>query len=58
MIDFLRQKGAKVVFVHLDTPLDVCKERRKNDIPPEVMDRIHNRFSQPEEDEYDEIIRV
>ena len=58
MIDFLRQKGAKVVFVHLDTPLDVCKERRKNDIPPEVMDRIHSRFSQPEEDEYDEIIRV
>lgn len=58
MIDFLREKGAKIVFVHLDTPLDVCKERRKNDIPGDVMDRIHRRFQAPEEDEYDEIIHV
>lgn len=58
MIDFLREKGAKVVFVHLDTPLDVCKERRKNDIPGNVMDRISRQFQPPEEDEYDEIIHV
>lgn len=58
MIDFLRKKGAKIVFVHLNTPLEVCKERRKNDIPGNVMDRIHSRFQAPEEDEYDEIIHV
>lgn len=58
MVDFLRENGARVVFVHLNTPLDVCKERRKNDIPSSVMDRIGKRFQPPQEDEYDEIINV
>ena len=58
MIDFLREHGAKVVFVHLDTPLDVCKKRREGQIPPEVMDRIYRRRVIPSEDEYDEIINV
>ena len=58
MIDFLRERGAKIVFVHLNTPLDVCKKRREGQIPPEVMDRIYKRRVIPSDDEYDEIINV
>ena len=56
MIDFIRSfPGAHIVVHHLNTPLEVCIDRRKDDIPSDVMRRIFDRMSVPDENEYDEL---
>ena len=56
MIDFIRSfPNAHIVVHHLNTPLDVCIDRRKNDIPPDAMSRIFDKMSIPDKDEYDEL---
>jgi tRNA uridine 5-carbamoylmethylation protein Kti12 len=36
--------------------VDTNKERRKGQIPPEVLDRLAQSYEPPTPDEYDEII--
>lgn len=59
MVDYLKERGAKVIFIHLDTPLDICKKRREGQIRPEKMDAIFRRrvvpSENPEDDGYDEL---
>lgn len=38
LYDRLKKVGANVKIIIIDTPVDICKERRKNDIPEKVID--------------------
>jgi predicted kinase len=58
LVSFLRRNGANIICVLLKTPLDVCKDRRNGQIPQEVMDKLHRKFAEPKDNEYDEIIVV
>lgn len=58
LIGKLRNFGAKITMVVLDTSLDACKQARSGQIPDEVIEKMHTSMSLPNEDEYDEIIVV
>lgn len=38
LYDRLKKAGANVKIIIIDTPIEICKERRKNDIPAKVLD--------------------
>jgi len=38
LYDRLKKVGADVKIIIIDTPIEICKERRKNDIPAKVLD--------------------
>ena len=38
LYDRLKKVGANVKIIIIDTPIEICKERRKNDIPAKVLD--------------------
>ena len=45
------------IYVIVEAPnLDANKERRKGQIPPEVLDRLAKSYEPPTPDEYNEII--
>ena len=58
LIEKLRNFGAKITMVVLDTSLDACKQARNGQIPDEVIEKMHTSMSFPNKDEYDEIIVV
>lgn len=58
LIGKLRNFGAKITMVVLDTSLDACKQARNGQIPDDVIERMHGSMSFPNEDEYDKIIVV
>lgn len=45
----------KVVYVYIDTPIELCKERRKEQMPLEVIDRMWNQMDVPTLEECDEL---
>ena len=52
----LRDFDVKWIYVVIEAPdLDINKERRKGQIPPEVLDRLAQSYEPPTQDEYDEI---
>ena len=59
--DFLRkliQHKAEIIYVYIDTPIEICKKRRKGQIPEGVIDRMNEHFDMPSPREYDSIIVV
>lgn len=58
MISFLKGYGATVVGVNMDTPLEICIERRRNDIPETAMRAIARKFIPLGSKEVDDIINV
>lgn len=58
LINKLHQMSMHVIGVNIDTPLDVCIERRKGQIPKNVMQQMYDSKRDLKEDEVDEIINV
>lgn len=58
LVSWLREHGAKVVGVFIDTPPGVCAARRSGQIPPEAIARMHERLTPFGENEVDEAIIV
>lgn len=58
LIDFLRECGAKVIGVNLNTPLETCIERRKGQIPADVMQRIFDKKVDLGDNEVDELLNI
>lgn len=56
LVDFLNKNHYQIKMVRITTPLEVCQERRKGQIKPEVIERIYKSIIEPTEDECDEII--
>lgn len=58
MIQFLRDNGAEVIGVRMNTSLDTCIKRRDGQISPEVMQNINKRMIPLDESEVDSVIDV
>lgn len=58
MISFLKGYGATVVGVNMDTPLEICINRRRGDIPESAMRAIARKFIPLGSKEVDDIINV
>ena len=58
LIDYLHKLGAKVIGVNIDTPLETCIERRKDQIPEDVMKKLYSKKIDLKENEVDELINV
>lgn len=58
LIDNLRKFGAYIIGVNLQTPLETCIERRKNDIPPQAMEKIYQRMISLDPNEVDKVINI
>lgn len=58
LVDFLRKNNYTIVMVRINTPLEVCQERRKGQIKPEVIERIYKSIIEPTEEECDEIVQA
>lgn len=58
MIQFLRDHGAEVVGVRMNTSLDTCIKRRDGQISADVMRNISKRMIPLTEDEVDKVIDV
>lgn len=58
LIDKLHSLSLHVIGVNINTPLETCIERRKDQIPKEVMIKLYNTKKELQSDEVDEIINV
>ena len=58
MISFLKGYGATVVGVNMDTPLEICINRRRGDISETAMRAIARKFIPLGSKEVDDIINV
>lgn len=58
MISFLKGYGATVVGVNMDTPLEICINRRRGQIPEAAMRAIHRKMIPLGSKEVDDIINV
>lgn len=58
LIEKLLPYGPYITIVFVDTPLEICKERRKGEIPDHVYDRMKSTFDFPMPYEANRIIRV
>lgn len=60
MISFIRENSTDVTLVGviMTTPLNVCIERRANDIPSDIMKSLYKAMSIVTTDEVDEIVYV
>ena len=58
LIEKLRDNGATIVFVRVNTPLEVCIQRREGQIDRETMKKLHDSIIEPQKGEYDELITV
>ena len=56
LIDKLKDHNAYIVFVKMDTPLEVCVERRKGQIDANTLEKMYDSIIEPSKDEYDEMI--
>lgn len=50
--------NVKIYYVYINTPVDICKERRKCMMPLSVIDRMWSGFDFPTEAEYDGLFIV
>lgn len=58
MIQFLRDNGAEVIGVRMNTSLDTCIKRRDGQIDADVMRNIHKRMIPLADDEVDNVLNV
>ena len=58
LIKSLKDYGATVVGVNMQTPLNICISRRRGQIPPEVMEKLYERAIPLKSEEVDDIINV
>ena len=58
MIQFLRDNGAEVIGVRMNTSLDTCVKRRDRQISPEIMQNISKRMIPLDDGEVDNVIDV
>ena len=58
LIKLLRELGVYIVAVYFKTPLNVCIQRRSDQIDPEIMKRLGKAITKPEPQEYDKLIEV
>lgn len=58
MIQSLRDLGAYIIGVRIDTPLELCIKRRDGQINSERMEDIYKKMTPLQEDEVDELIIV
>ena len=58
LIDFLKGYGATIVGVNMDTPLEICINRRAGQIPEGVMRAIYRKMIPLGSKEVDDIINV
>lgn len=58
MIQFLRDNGAEVIGVRMNTSLDTCIKRRDGQISPEVMRSISKKMIPLDASEVDTILEV
>ena len=58
MISFLKSYGATVVGVNMETPLELCIERRRGQIPETAMRAIYRKLIPLGSKEVDDIINV
>lgn len=58
MIQFLRDNGAEVIGVRMNTSLDTCIKRRDGQISPEVMQNINKRMIPLDDSEVDNVLDV
>lgn len=58
LIHTLRNYGAKVIGVNVDTPLEICINRRRGQIPPEVMERLDRKRLPLRKEDVDELITI
>lgn len=57
-LNHLKNLGCKVVAVKMETPLNVCIERRKNQIPADKMEQIYKKQVEFNPNEFDKVITV
>lgn len=55
LIDFLKELGYSIVVYNIITPFEECVERRRDEIPLDVMSRMFDTKEVPREDECDYI---
>lgn len=53
-----RKAGYTIIGINFKTPLEICKERRKDQISGEVMDKIASNFHYIEQDEVDMLYNI
>lgn len=58
MIQFLRDNGAEVIGVRMNTSLDTCIQRRDGQISADVMRNISNRMIPLDDNEVDSVLDV
>ena len=58
MIQFLRDNGAEVIGVRMNTSLDTCIKRRDGQISPEVMQNINKKMIPLDDSEVDNVLDV
>ena len=56
MIQFLRDNGAEVIGVRMNTVLETCIKRREGQISSEVMSNISSKLIPLADDEVDSVI--
>ena len=58
LINTLKDYGAKVIGVNVDTPLEICINRRRGQILPEVMERLDKKRLPLQKKDVDELITI
>jgi predicted kinase len=58
MINFLRDNGAEVIGVRMNTTFDTCVKRRDGQISADVMDKINKNMIPLADDEVDNVLDV
>ena len=58
LLELLKSNGAYIIGVNFNTPLNVCIERRKLQINPEIMKNLYKNADKLQESEVDELINV
>lgn len=58
LISTLKKYGAHTIGVNVKTPVETCIERRKGQIPADVLHKIANKMQFIRKDEVDEVVNV
>lgn len=58
LINVLRKYNRFIIGINMHTPLDVCIERRKGQIPAKIMKQIYQNKQYIDESEVDKVINV
>lgn len=58
LISTLKKYGAHTIGVNVKTPVETCIERRKGQIPADVLHKIANKMQFIRKDEVDELVNI